>query len=156
MNNDDAREGEPHPGAPGQPNPNPHPTPLPPPIKLETVMDVLKIVAFVMLWYICSDANKALVAAVDYDRMAAGGGSLIYLSFQGAMIGVLQGLIMSVQALALIWASPTLFIYLGPVLTAFMKTPLKLIAEFRQALKPRNKDGSGQEGIDEKRPSSGA
>lgn len=138
-----AREGEPNPGTPNPPIP---PTPLPP-IPLNTIWDLFKIVAFVMLWYITTDANKALVAAVNYDELARQGGSLLGVSFRGATVGILQGLIMSVQALAIIWASPTMFVYLGPVLTAAFKTPLKIIADFRQALKPRNKDGenSGQE-----------
>lgn len=131
-----AREGEPGPNIP-PPTPPIPPGPLPlPQIPLETVWDVAKIVIFVLTWYITNDANKALIHYVDYSRMAADSNSLIGASWSGASIGMLQGLIMSVQALAIIWASPTLFLYLGPVLSAALKTPIQLVAEFRRALHP--------------------
>lgn len=120
------------------------PTPIPP-IELNTIWDVAKIVIFVTVWYITSDANHALTAAVDYSKVAAGSSSLVNASWNGATIGVLQGLIMSVQALAIIWASPTLFAYLGPVLTAAFRTPIKLLAELRRAIGSRSKPGDGND-----------
>ncbi len=135
------------------PNPNPKPpptgpdSPLPPlppvplpPIKLETIADVCKIVFFVVIWYVTSDANHALTASVDYSAIASTHNSLWGASWHGASIGFLQGCIMAVQGLAVIWASPTLFAYLGPVLSAALATPIKLVADFRRALHPRSGD----------------
>lgn len=144
MKDHSAREGEPSPSPNTPPLPPVPPTPIPQ-IPLDTLWDVAKIVIFVMLWYITTDANRALSAAVDYGKLAESGKSLLGISWSGALIGILQGAIMSVQALAVIWASPTLFVYLGPVLSAALKTPIKLVAEFRNALQPRSKDGSGDE-----------
>lgn len=134
------------------PTPVPPPTPLPQ-FPLDTIWDVAKIVIFVLVWYVTNDANRALIAYVDYGKLATASSSLIGASWQGAMVGVLQGLIMSVQALAVIWASPTLFLYLGPVLTAAFKTPIKIVAEFRRALNPKTDDGSDKGG--EKRSTTG-
>jgi hypothetical protein len=119
---------------------------------LKTVWDVAKIVIFVTVWYITSDANHALTAAVDYAKVAGASHSLPHASWLGARIGLLQGLIMSVQALAIIWASPTLFAYLGPVLTAALDTPIKLVAKLRRAIGSRNKPGddSDDDGDDKK------
>ena len=139
MESNSAREGEPNPRIPS-PTPVPPPTPLPQ-VPLETIWDVAKIVIFVLVWYVTNDANKALIAYVDYGKLAADSHSLLGVSWQGACVGVLQGLIMSVQALVVIWGSPTLFIYLGPVLTAAFKTPIKIVAEFRRALNPKTDDG---------------
>jgi len=126
------------------PPPLPPSTPLPPipappsPIELKTIWDIGKIVAFVVLWYITSDANKALDASVDYTKLV---GTTCGVTWMGAKFGLLQGLIMSVQALAIIWASPTLFIYLGPVLTSAFRTPLRLVADFKRAMSSKSKDG---------------
>ncbi len=130
---------------PSPPIPPGGPFPLPQ-IPLETVWDVARIVIFVLTWYVTNDANKALVHYVDYSQMAADSNSLMGASWQGASIGLLQGMIMSVQALAIIWASPTLFLYLGPVLSAALKTPIQLVAEFRRALHPPEGDKPGKPG----------
>jgi len=139
MHVNSAREGEPGPKIPPPTPPIPKGPFLFPPVPLETVWDVAKIVIFVLTWYITNDANKALIHYVDYNQMAADSSSLMSASWQGASIGILQGMIMSVQALAIIWASPTLFFYLGPVLSAALKTPIQLVAEFRRALHPPEK-----------------
>ncbi|MBX9687059.1 MAG: hypothetical protein K2X27_10180 [Candidatus Obscuribacterales bacterium] len=122
------------------PTPNPPPNPLPP-IPIATLFDIARIVIFVTVWYITTDANNALSASVDYYKMAVPGSTLLGLSWAGAQIGLLQGLIISAKALVTIWAGPTLFNYLGPVLTSAFRTPINLLIEFRQAwLKPRKKD----------------
>lgn len=140
----------PAPDTPPGPTP-PLPMPLPP-IQLETIWDVAKIVLVVVVFYITRDANNALNAAVDYSKLAAAHQSLCSISWHGAMIGLLQGMIMAVQALVIIWGSPTLFTYLGPVLNAFMKTPIKIVADFRRAINPRSKDGGDKDDDDKKDP----
>ncbi|MBX9690201.1 MAG: hypothetical protein K2X27_26045 [Candidatus Obscuribacterales bacterium] len=150
MSKHKAREGEPSPTTPNTPPTPPFP-PIPPipPIKIETLFDLAKIVLVVVIWYITTNANSALMAGVDYGKIAESSSSLLSASFKGAMIGLLQGLILSVQALITIWASPTLFLYLGPVLTAALKTPIKLVAEFRSALSPRKGDDPDKKPADE-------
>jgi hypothetical protein len=125
--------------------PSTPPDPPIPPIQLNTIWDAAKIVTFVLVWYITSDANHALTANVDYAKLSAAGSTLCGISWAGAKIGILQGLIMSVQALAVIWASPSLFTALGPVLQAAFRTPIKIVAEFRRALQPKSKDGDGDD-----------
>ena len=142
MQDTTAREGEPSPNIPPPSPPVPPSSPLPP-IPLDTIWDVAKIVIFVVVWYITNDANKALCAHTDYAKIATDSQTLIGVTWHGASIGLLQGLIMSAQALAIIWASPTLFLYLGPVLSAALKTPIKLVAEFRRAMNPKSSDGDG-------------
>ncbi len=148
MTTNSQRDDEPNPKIPTPPPPPP-PTPLPP-LELKTVWDVAKIVIFVVVWYVTSDANRALTAYVDYAKIAADAHSIAGASWHGASIGILQGLIMSVQALVVIWASPTMFIYLGPVLTAALQTPIKLVAEFRRALSPKTSDGGDKKADSDK------
>lgn len=144
MLNDNAHQEQ----APGPSTPPPPEPPLPP-IHLSTIRDVLKIVIFVTVWYIAADANRALIAAVDYAKLAGAsgiGGDISLLpgvTWLGARIGLLQGLIMSAQALVTIWAGPTVFTYLGPVLTAAFKTPIALIAELRRAWSAKADDKKG-------------
>jgi hypothetical protein len=132
--------------------PLPPSTPIPPippgpvPIPFDTIWDMAKIVIFVVVWYATSDANHALTAAVDYAKLPGPTSTLTGVSWMGAKIGILQGLIMAVQALAIIWASPTLFIYLGPVLSSAFRTPIRLVAEFRRALSSKSTDSSDQDG----------
>lgn len=136
----------------------PTPTPLPPP--LYSLWDVFKIVVFVMVWYITTDANKALVAAVDYGRLVGNLGGNIdvlpYASWLGAKVGIMQGAIMTAKALVTIWAGPTILTYLGPVIMAGFRAPIELVLEFRQAwnAKPRDKkdDGTDKDPKDPKAP----
>lgn len=136
------------------------PGPLPP-VELKTVWDLAKIVLFVVVWYISVDANRALQAAVDYTRVAQtaipmdwpifGNSILPQVTWEGAKIGLLQGLIVAVQALVTVWAGPTLFTYLGPVLTSAFMVPIKLVAEFRRAWKGAATDGSKDSTDDKKK-----
>lgn len=122
------------------------PTPIPP-IKLNTIWDVCKVIIFVMVWYITTDANRALVAAVDYMKLVEPLGHGIAIlpqaSWLGAQVGFIQGAIMAAQTLVTIWAGPTVFTYLGPVLMSAFRAPINLVLEFRRAwnAKPRKKDG---------------
>lgn len=125
------------------------PGPLPPP-PLNTFWDIAKIVIFVMVWYIASDANKALVAAVDYGKLVeavsgTGVSGLIQVSWLGAKVGIVQGILITAQALVTIWAGPTVFAYLGPVLVAAFRTPIALLIEFRNAWKAQPRDKRGDE-----------
>lgn len=144
----------------------PFPVPPSPPIELKTFFDLLKIVLFVVVWYIAVDANRALQGAVNFDKLGETAAStecwffgksiLPDVTWQGAKIGFLQGLIVAVQALVTVWAGPTLFVYLGPVLTTAFQVPIKLVGEFRRAWNGSTEPKTGGEkpGKGEKDPPS--
>lgn len=145
----------------------PFPVPPTPPIELKTVYDLLKIVAFVVVWYVATDANRALSGAVNFDKLAEttqavecpffGTSVLPAVTWTGAKIGLLQGLIVAVQALVTVWAGPTLFVYLGPVLTSAFMVPIKLLGDIRKAWNgsttdPKKGDGDHTGNKDKDKP----
>ena len=111
------------------------PGPLPPPppaVELKTIWDVLKILIAVLVWYITADANKALIAAIDYSKLSQlgpvwGMSTVPSAAAWGAWFGVMQGMIQGVRVLVFFWAGPAFFIYLGPVLTAAFAPAIKLV-----------------------------
>ncbi len=129
----------------GEPTPSGPLPPLPPqtPIELRTLFDIAKIVIFVVIWYVAVDANRALQGAVDFAKLSEtakpadtwffGVSTIPAVTWLGAKIGLLQGLIVAVQALVTVWAGPTLFLYLGPVLTTAFQVPIKLLGDFSRA-----------------------
>ena len=126
---------------PALPGPGPGPGPLPPfppNVELKTLWDVAKILIAVLVWYITADANKALIAAIDYSKLSQLGsvwgiGPVPSAAAWGGYYGIMQGLIQGVRVLVFFWAGPAFFLYLGPVLNMAFAPIIKAVQGFRQA-----------------------
>jgi hypothetical protein len=120
------------------PKPSPPTPPVPP---LTSSKDAVKVFIGVLLWFVTLDANRALVATVDFAKLATH--PLVVhspwflplpsVAFVGGSVGLLQGLILGIQALVFFWVGPTFFVALGPVLSSAVRTPLQVVAEIRRA-----------------------
>jgi hypothetical protein len=114
----------------------PNPTPAPPDLK--SLRDVIKILVAVIVWFVTTDANKALMAVVDYAKVAQHV-PIWHLPFLpsvailGGAIGLLQGVILAVKALVFFWVGPTFFTALIPILTAAAKFPTQFVSDIRRA-----------------------
>lgn len=123
------------PSEPRAPGPLP---PSPPTVELKTIWDVVKILIAVTIWYITADANKALIAAVEYGKLSQlpafwGLPHPFSATAWGGWFGLWQGLIQSVRVVVFFWAGPAFFLYLGPVLNAAFAGPLQIVKNFRVA-----------------------
>jgi hypothetical protein len=120
---------------PAPPNSDPN---KPPVTKPSSWGDNLKIFFVVVIWYVTTDANRALIAHVDYTKLAVHPpiydfgilGSVILI---GGFVGLIQGVILAIKALVFFWAGPSFFELLTPVLTAAAKFPTEFVANLRRA-----------------------
>ena len=130
------------------------------PNRAQRVCELLKIMLAMIVWLAMTDANHALTAAVDYSKLRAVAGMLIqvpalhfsyYLpaialsALAGLKIGFLQGALVSIKALIFLWIGPSMFKALGPVMSAALKIPTRIVADLRRAWSA----GSGTQKPDE-------
>ncbi len=139
-------DGRGHDPSPIDPKPQPNPAPAPPDVK--SLRDVVKIMVAVIVWFVTTDANRALMATVDYAKLAAHG-TVFHLpllpsvAIAGGTIGLLQGFILAIKALVFFWVGPTFFDALLPVLTSAAKFPMQFVSDIRHAWVVGRRDDQG-------------
>jgi hypothetical protein len=94
-------------------------TPIPPPtFSWSTAWQALKIFIIVVAFLAAQQGLQAFTITFDSTKLMAIGELLRVLSAaaMGVAFGAIQGTLRAVQILLVVWAGPTLWGYLGPIL----------------------------------------
>jgi hypothetical protein len=90
----------------------------PAPFNWSTVWQGLKIFIVIVVFLAAQQGVQAFMNTFDLTKLMVAGELLkvLYAAAMGVAFGAIQGTLRAVQILLVIWAGPTLWGYLGPIL----------------------------------------
>jgi hypothetical protein len=118
---------------------DPNPLPAPPPVPPRTLLDAVKILLAVVVWYAMTGASTLLSAGIEHHNS---------LTLTSGVIGCIlalylaKGLAVGIKALDFFWAGPSFFEALSPVITTASRIGSNFVSDFRRAWNSRSDDGS--------------
>jgi hypothetical protein len=118
---------------------DPNPLPAPPPVPPRTLLDAVKILLAVVVWYAMTGASSLLSIGIEHQNsltLTTGVAGLILALY------LVKGLAVGFKAVDFFWAGPSFFEAIAPVITTASRIGSNFVSDFRRAWTSRNDDGS--------------
>jgi hypothetical protein len=114
------------------------------PFEIQTLGDVLKAVAIIIVFSGLQGASHAYDLTLDWTRVIAGDDfiQMLLAMKQGFIAGGLQGVTRAGESVLVFWAGPVLWTYLAPILQSTISfagaAMTKFVSLFRKSTPPTN------------------